>query len=277
MYKHKNLILFFLIGFSFNLCNAQINNYTRENFYLPAKIHQKKFKNFPPGTIHLKDNFFIDIKPVNNLEYLEFLYVVSYFWNEKVSEEINKLPDFGLNMNLIKNKFDSIPINSDFVKRLTLNPNLKINGKSDSDEVLRHPNYSYYPIVNINIEQAKMFCQWKSDIISIRHAYSSKDSLERKKYPKKLIYRLPTNIELQQAIKKFGYSKKKKSKDKLVPFVPYPSIHKRRFKKAYFLKSNVSELTLDTIPFGNNWKNSNKLELPNDYTGFRCICEVIKN
>ena len=135
MNKLKNLLFFILIGFSSNLCNAQLNNYTRETFYLPysATNKTKSNTNIPFGTIHLKDNLFIDAVPVYNLGYLEFLTFVSYFWNEKESEEINKLPDFGLNMAIMKQIFDSIPLNSDFVKSMNLNDNLKIDGKENGD------------------------------------------------------------------------------------------------------------------------------------------------
>ena len=279
MFKLKNLLFFILIGFGYNLCNAQLENFSRLSAYLyNIQSHKTKSKsNIPLGTIHLKDNKYIDAVPVNNVMYLEFLYSVLFAWNEEVSEEINKLPDYGLNMALMKYNFDSIPLNADFVKKMNLNPNLNINGVLNSNEILQHPKYSFYPIVNITKKQAEMHCKWRSDMLSIRFAYLSKDSIERKKYHKKLTYRLPTNKELLEAINKYGFSKKKKRKDKLFPFDPYLLKFKNRYKKAYFFKDNISELTLDSIPFGNNWKNAQEFEMPNDYTGFRCICEVSKN
>ena len=81
---------------------------------------------------------------------------------------------------------------------------------------------------------------------------------------------------MNEAILKFGYSKKQKNDE--IPFSPYRLIFhlNRKKNKAIFLKDNLSEYTLDSIPFGTNWKQETKVDEPNDYTGFRCVCEIIE-
>lgn len=269
---HKKLILLFLIGFSTCFCFGQIV-FEREDYYLPRR--PSKNNNYtPPGTIYFKNNLFIDVAPVDNSMYLEFLHSVAYFWDENISEKTKNLPAFGLNMSLMKQRFDGMTVSSDFVKSLNLNIDLKIGKNFSSDDFIRHPSYSYYPLVNMTRKQAEMYCKWRTDMVKINLAYSSKNLKQRTKHHKTINYRLPTESELNEALIIFGLSKKKFSKNELPPFTSYRNSYKKKYKKAYFLKNNISEITSDSTLFGENWKNSNDSKLPNDYTGFRCICEV---
>ena len=269
---HKKLILLFFIGFSTCFCFGQFV-FDREDYYLPRRTSINNNYN-PPLTIHFKDNLFIDVAPVDNLMYLEFLHSVAYFWDENISEKIKNLPAHGLNMSLMKIKFDGMTVSSDFIKRQNLNVDLKTGKNFISDDFIRHPSYTYYPLVNITRKQAEMYCKWRTDMLKIINAYFSKNLKQRKKRPKTINCRLPTKSELNEALLVFGLSEKKLKKNILIPFIRYQSHYKKKYKKAYFLKDNITEITSDSTLFGGNWKNSSDSKLPNDYTGFRCICEV---
>jgi formylglycine-generating enzyme required for sulfatase activity len=60
----------------------------------------------------------------------------------------------------------------------------------------RHPAYANYPLVNVSYEGANLFCQWLTD------EYNSNP---KRKY-KKVIFRLPTQLEWEMASIGGGYS-----------------------------------------------------------------------
>src|SRR5690606_1299263 len=57
---------------------------------------QRHGYNSPPGTIKLNDSLYIDVAPVDNIMYLEFLHGYNSFWSEKTHDSLAKLPNFGL-------------------------------------------------------------------------------------------------------------------------------------------------------------------------------------
>ena len=64
--------------------------------FITGKATAQKEKVAPPGTIHLKDNLYIDKVPVTIDSYNEFLRSIQTFWSEKIHNEIDSLPTFGL-------------------------------------------------------------------------------------------------------------------------------------------------------------------------------------
>lgn len=133
----------------------------------------------------------------------------------------------------------------------------------------------FYPILNISIEEAKAYCNWRTNRVKIlwqRKSIYQKDL----KFPVNFRYRLPKTSEFNEAIDVFEYTKSKYKQVKNSFIFQYQLDYKRKAKKAIFLKNNISEYTLDSIPFGNNWKGEKTFSEPNYYTGFRCVCEIIE-
>ena len=135
--------------------------------------------------------------------------------------------------------------------------------------------FQFYPILNISLEEAKAYCNWRTNRVKILWQRKSKYQ-ESSKFPINFRYRLPTTSEFNEAIDIFGYTKSKYKEVKNSFIFQYTLNYKRKLKKAVFLKDNISEYTLDSIPFGNNWKGEKTFNGPNYYTGFRCVCEIIE-
>ncbi len=230
------------------------------------------FKNNPPGTIKLNDSLFIDVAPVDNLMYLEFVKSLKNFWSLEAHEELKELNNFGIDIKSIEKKFNSKL--TEFNLDELIKEELTIAALTKNNRYFNHPKYSKYPVVNISINDAELYCKWRTDMVKLNWAIKSKIKDERAQYPSNIKYRLPTVLEFEEALKFFGYSKNKYKGDKNTPIKPYRIKYKKKYKKAILLKSNISEYTLDSIPFDTNWRNSDYFEKPNDYTGFRCVCEI---
>jgi formylglycine-generating enzyme required for sulfatase activity len=100
-----------------------------------------KFKS-PPGTIQVKDNFYVDETELRNVSYREYMY-----WVSKV---------FGPNSSEYK-----------FSEPLYLRDTTKVNWfvtKTISySYYFRNPKYNDFQLVAITYEQALAFCKWRSD------------------------------------------------------------------------------------------------------------------
>lgn len=216
----------------------------------------------PPGTIKLADSLYIDVAPVDNLMFLEYSQNHDWISINKLDSILNNAASFGLNIEAMFGKKDD----SDKLEIFVFN---------ESEQYLRHPKYAYYPAINITEDQAKSYCEWRTKAALVNYAIISKSEKEREKYPKEIKYRLPTVEELNLALETFGYSKGYKVKEKDIPFRVYRKKYESHYDKAIFIKNNLSELTLNSEPFGNNWKNEKPTTFGNDYTGFRCFCEII--
>ena len=244
----------------------------KEDYYIP-KLNNKNsnFKN-PPGTVKINDSLFVDASLVDNLMYLEFLYNVKNFWSERVSDTLKKLPNFGLNKILLNQKFQWMPIDESLYNEILLDKNLKVGLDTNMDIYLYHPKYAMYPAVNITQEQAEMYCKWRSDVVNI--IIGIINSNKNEKIPFKVSYRLATYEELNIALKLYAFSKKIKNNFNEIPFNPMRLHYEKNHKKVIFNERNLSELTLDSKLFGTNWANNNSYNLPSDYIGFRCVCEI---
>ena len=96
----------------------------------------KNKNNIPPGTVELKENFYVDETEVRNVDYREYLYWLYRIYGNSSTEYQNALPD--------TNVWDCINIR--FIEKY-----------------LRHPHYANYPVVGISREQAENYCKWRSD------------------------------------------------------------------------------------------------------------------
>jgi len=216
----------------------------------------------PPGTIWLRDNLYVDLTPIANVHYREYEYAmrtyIKYNLNA-VQTAVASLPYFGVNF---KGFFDSLHI--------TPNPDstaLKIDPESSMSRsepenfeiYLNHPSYNNYPLVNISYDLAKVFCAWRTAMVQLIYSRAVTEK-KRKKYHKKVLYRLATKEEWEYALRKFEKSKRF---CQLRNSGPAP--------RNYFTINNLPELVEEKNILVNTVSNHKP---PADSIVFRCICEV---
>ncbi len=229
---------------------------------------QNKYRS-PPGTYKINDSLYIDQMPVTNIMYLEFLESLLSFWSLEKHEELKTSPRF----NRKKTKeivYDYNAKPTSLLTEMSINDTLKINDSLKASlEYLWHPKYSDHPVLQITKEQAEMYCLWRTDMVMYLYA-TAKNEKRRNKHPRETIYRLPSQEELLNAK---NYFKKHEEFTKTTEKSPL-NINFKDIKFSRLIFLNISEYTRDSIPYGTNWKNKTPTIFPNDYTGFRCICEV---
>lgn len=230
-----------------------------------------KFKN-PPGTTKLNDSVYIDVSPIENVMYKEFIYNLDSFWNENIHQYIKTINSFGLSWEILESDTGFKKANYDKKTRTTEAYNILTI--DSTNQYVKSPEYNNFPVLNITKEEAELYCKWRTDMVKLIWAINSKNEKKRAKYPKDILYRLPTIKEFNEALDTFGFTKKKKDAYNKLAISPYWSSNVRTYRKALFFKHNISEYTLNSIPFGTNWKNKKTFTSLNDYTGFRCICEI---
>ncbi|WAC01487.1 hypothetical protein N7U66_15965 [Lacinutrix neustonica] len=247
----------------------------KEDFYIPKT--KLRYNGIPPGTVKLNDSIYIDAKPVTNIMYLEFLFSVKYFWTLEAHDILKTLPDFGINDALLHIEFKPLTTDEDLLNSLVPNDTLTVNNTYRITSYLQHPQYSLYPVLGLSKKQAEFYCKWRTDIVNLIAAYNSGDLKERKKILPHINYRLPSKEELRRSLERFNYTKKKNTNDTLVPITPFKKKFSVKHKKIYFNEFNISEfISNDEDNFGTNWRKITTNEESNDYTGFRCACEIQK-
>lgn len=247
----KSVILLIVL-FSFSLVNYGQNT-TKKN----------TFKYNPPGTIKLNDSLYFDVVPVDNLMFAEYIVTKDKMSTHYLKRFLENNPNYNI----------EIP------KKLGItHPSQPIALiQLDSGTIYdRHPKFSKYPRLGINKEEAKLFCEWRTEMVMLNWAVKSKTKKERKEYPKKIKYRLPTYNEIVEGLNYFGYSKQKFRKLDDSPVFPFRLKNKKRPKKAIFLKRNISEITMDSIPFGIYNNDETTFDNSIEYNGFRCVCEIVE-
>ncbi len=253
---------------------------------------EPKKKIAPPGTVWLKDNLYIDMAPVMNVHYREYLNSMSTMLNynlDCIQSKTDTTKKYGIDFKKFRNM-------SDYLKHFNCPPNpdsnrFKINeflvahwkSKDNYRTYLNAPYYNYYPVVNISYETAKKFCEWRTWAVMFIRSMD-KTAKERNKYYATVQYRLPTKEEWEYALDKF------KSTIKYPPatldstnIIYSPNEGHYKLVSDYQF-SNLSELVLDkNIAKGRNWADSASFNNINyttnyshqeDWLTFRCVCEV---
>jgi len=238
-----------------------------------------------PNLVRISENFYADHTEVSNIFYKEYLH-----WTKTV---------FGANS---QEYFDALPDASVWIYQ----------DKSDikHEKYFWHAEFDDYPVVGINLEQAKQYSAWRTDriveitlienrIIDInlnpkQDNYFSIERLANGSYPflkeldAELVfhrYTVPTPEEwklLSDHPEDKKKRKKSKKKFKSAPTKPVTD-GKENSLGLYHISDNVSELVdEESMAMGGNWKqghdssppNRVKQNIPNCWTGFRCIARL---
>lgn len=268
-----------------------------------ASATAQKLKTAPPGTIHLKDNIYIDKLPVTNNAYKEFLFAVQKFWSEKTHEAIAPLPRYGLrfvdneeNVHVV-NKYNIDVIDTAFLKpdaefyeRMKIPDNLVVDLATNltMEYYSKALIYKNNPVIYITHEQAAMFCKWRSDMVMLHYALKAGGKGERKRYYSSLTYRLMTEDEWKYAyntngnimLSDFGIRADFNKKS----FANYTPVDSKKADNGFSIfANNFAEILLEKRAIIGALWNENSQSTQNIITrkyapasnvGFRCVCEV---
>ncbi len=234
-------------------------------------------KDIPPGTVEVRENFFIDITEITNFNWLEYLNWNQMSYGKESKAYRNTLPDttvWGENDTLFTKKY------------------------------LRHPAFRNYPVIGVSYQQALAFSQWRSDRVNEYYfAKENKEAYTRYKenpssvtIPEIFQYRLPTLKEWEETAE-IGYSKKaerkRTSQGELSNMAGSEDQTTRTAKVfqgfsnligVFNLIGNVSEMTATNGKAkGGSWIHTLKeaqaiqsYTQPTNWLGFRCVCNRLK-
>ena len=100
----------------------------------------------PPGCMNLGDSLFIDESEITNIDWREFIYSWNRDYRENKMYAARPLP---------------IPDTLGFIKSSDGIKNTEIS----KGTYYRAPKYDNYPVVGISLDQAKLYSEWRSNIV----------------------------------------------------------------------------------------------------------------
>ncbi len=285
---NKIFILTLAIGLIFGLFSCSNKNATTTG--------KSKLKFAPPGTNHLTAKVFIDETEVTNLSWREYMYWNRVAYGETSPEFISTLPDTNVweicsHDFTLKTKQYWI----DLMNMVTV--------------YLRHPQFNHFPVVGISFDQAKKFCEWRSDRLNEvyyldKHRNVTFPLDSSIVIPKKVEFRIPSEDEWELAAKK-GYDSSRVVSNsekfffnteetapvrtvspyylRFIPMMDY-SLKPDKYNR-YHLIGNVAEMVdMKGVAKGGSYIHSISdsyytkrinYTKPAYWLGFRCVCEVL--
>ena len=231
------------------------------------------------NTLTMNFRLCMDMTEVSGLMYRSFLEDMQAKHGKTSREFADNLPDFRTWETLFPGK------TMDEISRLFL----------EEDEL------ALMPVVGISYEQAKRFCDWRTE--RFKEELSKMDPDERARFPKNFKFRLPTakewaRIRFMQQDKRMLKQMDKMSANNLKVFkmkknkllnnnLRIAHIYNTSDPKIglYNLFDNVAEMTAEKgVAMGGSWRLANdemrfdrefKYAVPAAWLGFRCIFEII--
>lgn len=126
--KNSFLIILVILG-----CNPS------NKIFLDGKEHPIET---PPTTVKISENFYADETEISNIDYREYLYWLAQVYGYEAVEYSKALPD-------------------------TLVWQEKVEyGEPYIGNYFRHPAYDYFPLVGIDLNQAKAFTTWRTERVA---------------------------------------------------------------------------------------------------------------
>lgn len=233
----------------------------------------------PPGTVEIVDNFFVDEGEIRNADWKEYLEDLKESFGENSSIYKQALPDTKV---WLKEDYHTKPFEENYFS---------------------HPSYDDYPVVGISHKQAVDYCTWRTEAVT--------KMLKRLKIkgPKKFEYRLPTQTEWE-LVANANYDKKQKKvlekykadnnrkcnmrfgdisgESNEASLTPAPTRSYLPNKLGvYNIHGNVAEMVAKPgVAMGGSYRHYHKdivpgnitldYSSPQDWIGFRCVCEIIE-
>ncbi|MBS1640965.1 MAG: SUMF1/EgtB/PvdO family nonheme iron enzyme [Bacteroidetes bacterium] len=256
-------------------------------FFLFAFVRNKEVVNtkitVPPGTSFIKEGLYMDNYEVSNMAWQEFI-----AWVQKYDEDTAKYKQLQPDA--------------------TVWYALKVDAERYVNSYFSSNAFASYPVVGISYEQAKAFCEWRTERVNEILQKTPGSAFKR------VEYRLPTESEWEFAAAgkldttKYPYGseqtkQKLKNKDVVRMFnCVYPekdslddsqsSIMPVNFGKPnqygmYNMIGNAAEMVTEKgLAKGGFYdlpleyckiKEQSAYKFPNRYLGFRCVCTVDNN
>ncbi len=264
---HRILIVFLLAFLVLTLSSSDVT---------------KLRKHAPPGTVFLYTNIYIDKTPLANIHYLEYQHFLKGFgYNlDCIKGLIEELPEYGMDYQEVDLRPRCEAYENGYKYRIrTKYRKLLLSTDTIQLEIyLKHPAYNYYPLVHVPFYIARKFCEWRTYAVMMQYAGSKNEKI-RAKYYKKVRYRLPTIKELEYAATKFGEEVAGPISGQQPLYTVYSG-----HKKAPYRVNNISEMTNEFgTALGSNFLDTFQIKdpiierrysQPEQWLGFRCVCEV---
>ena len=247
-----------------------------------------KFKKAPPGTVWLKDSLYIDVEPVTNAAYRDFLRFIETGYSPKTKDTLYKIPSYGVDLQGIFKYMKKVGVDKTYLKQMTPPREVRLSWKMQLSDYFENPLYDRFPVVFVTYKMAKEFCEWRTLITMLNYASLSKNPKQRSKYYTKIRYRLPTVDEMTYALTKFKdniYANYKIFADIETFTMPAYPQKKKKLEFVYFPRNVAEYTTQENVAFGLSWFDRDTTETyiktvtysrPSDWLGFRCVCEIVK-
>lgn len=253
----------------------------------PKKPKKVKPKIAPPGTVMLNDSVYIDVNPVKNIDYKEFVAFLSVSYSKVVRDSLDNLPMYGVDYEAFRKFMRLNGKDDELLARMMIRLDQKLSWAMSMQEYTSHPKYGENPVIFISINQALEFALWRTRMVMFMWSVQCEDEKERSKYYTKIRYRLPTPDEWDAAMDLFA---KNVILNKAI--FPYneactlPAVPQKGRNKFWYVPGNVAEMTsVENIAVGISWKDTDTTGnykkrvdyfAPRDWLGFRCVCEIVE-
>lgn len=246
-----------------------------------------KKKSNPPGTVHFRDNLFMDAEPISNNSYLEFLFYCSRYDMDCAIEYNNSVAEWQSLENYKSYLVEHCGregIDSSLVPKSLLAAGCIYNDGDyiDGDMYFRHPAFNQYPVIGITHQQAIALCRWRTSVArTVMYGIYGKKPLNGYF---NFEYRLPHHYELQGFVEQFKMNDKfsKRAPDLSPENYWCPEYaDSKKYKEAAF--SNIYEFTqsedslfyvMESDTGLTFFNQGDEVRVGKRHTGFRCVCEI---
>lgn len=244
-------------------------------------------KTAPPGTVRLNDSVYIDVNPVSNIDYREYVSFLSITYSKEVRDSMDRMPMWGVNYDEFRRFMRNSGNDREMLGRARIRLDQTLAWAQSLEEYLQSPTFNNNPVICLSYSQALQYAEWRTRIVMFRWAVESRDEKQRAKYYTKIRYRLPTPEEWDEAMEK--YSQNVILNKAVFPHniaCTMPAVPQKRKSEFYYVPGNIAEMTgIEKLAVGISWRDQDttadytkRVEYfgPRDWLGFRCVCEIVE-